>query len=162
MWDLHRPGIKPVSPALEGRFPTTGPPGKPAYDFLFAFIKGFPQVTFSVLHSPTTTPLLGKWSVTPIQGQGTITGVWRHLHIYNVDFLVFLSCIVFLPFGILLSRLWSSTKGMELPPIWECLILGRPDRNGSGHRGWWLGAVAVSLQEKSSCSWVHPSCFSSC
>ena len=28
MWDLPRPGIEPVSPALEGRFLTTGPPGK--------------------------------------------------------------------------------------------------------------------------------------
>ena len=28
MWDLPRPGIKPVSPALAGRFLTTGPPGK--------------------------------------------------------------------------------------------------------------------------------------
>ena len=29
MWDLPRPGIKPMSPALAGRFLTTGPPGKP-------------------------------------------------------------------------------------------------------------------------------------
>ena len=29
MWDLPRPGIKPVSPASPGRFLTTGPPGKP-------------------------------------------------------------------------------------------------------------------------------------
>ena len=29
MWDLPRPGLKPVSPALAGRFPTTAPPGKP-------------------------------------------------------------------------------------------------------------------------------------
>ena len=28
MWDLPRPGIKPVSPALAGRFLTTAPPGK--------------------------------------------------------------------------------------------------------------------------------------
>ena len=28
MWDLPRPGIKPVSPALAGGFLTTGPPGK--------------------------------------------------------------------------------------------------------------------------------------
>ena len=27
-WDLPRPGIKPMSPALAGRFSTTGPPGK--------------------------------------------------------------------------------------------------------------------------------------
>ena len=28
MWNLPRPGIKPVSPALAGRFLTTGPPAK--------------------------------------------------------------------------------------------------------------------------------------
>ena len=28
MWDLPSPGLKPVSPALAGRFPTTAPPGK--------------------------------------------------------------------------------------------------------------------------------------
>ena len=28
-WDLPGPGIEPVSPALAGRFLTTGPPGKP-------------------------------------------------------------------------------------------------------------------------------------
>ena len=29
MWDLLRPGLEPVSPALAGRFSTTAPPGKP-------------------------------------------------------------------------------------------------------------------------------------
>ena len=29
MWDLPRPWLKPVSPALVGRFSTTAPPGKP-------------------------------------------------------------------------------------------------------------------------------------
>ena len=29
MWDLPRPGLEPVSPALSGRFSTTAPPGKP-------------------------------------------------------------------------------------------------------------------------------------
>ena len=29
MWDLPRPGLKPVSPALAGRLLTTAPPGKP-------------------------------------------------------------------------------------------------------------------------------------
>ena len=28
MWDLTRPGLEPVSPALAGRFSTTAPPGK--------------------------------------------------------------------------------------------------------------------------------------
>ena len=31
MWDLPRPGLEPVSPALAGRFSTTAPPGKPLY-----------------------------------------------------------------------------------------------------------------------------------
>ena len=30
-WDLPRPGLEPVSPALAGRFSTTAPPGKPAF-----------------------------------------------------------------------------------------------------------------------------------
>ena len=32
MWDLPRPGLEPVSPALAGRFSTTAPPGKPYHD----------------------------------------------------------------------------------------------------------------------------------
>ena len=35
MWDLPRPGLEPVSPALAGRFSTTAPPGKPDFFFFF-------------------------------------------------------------------------------------------------------------------------------
>ena len=35
MWDLPRPGLEPVSPALAGRFSTTAPPGKPRMVVLF-------------------------------------------------------------------------------------------------------------------------------
>ena len=31
MWDLPRPGLKPASPALAGRFSTIAPPGKPNF-----------------------------------------------------------------------------------------------------------------------------------
>ena len=34
MWDLPRPGLEPVSPALAGSFSTTAPPGKPSIQFL--------------------------------------------------------------------------------------------------------------------------------
>ena len=34
MWDLHGPGIEPVSPALAGSFFTTEPPGKFRYDYV--------------------------------------------------------------------------------------------------------------------------------
>ena len=36
MWDLPRPGLEPVSPALAGRFSTTAPPRKPCSVFLRA------------------------------------------------------------------------------------------------------------------------------
>ena len=34
MWDLPRPGLEPMSPALAGRLSTTAPPGKPSVIFL--------------------------------------------------------------------------------------------------------------------------------
>ena len=39
MWDLPRPGLEPVSPALAGRFSTTVPPGKPYFFFFNIFFK---------------------------------------------------------------------------------------------------------------------------
>ena len=39
MWDLPRPGLEPVSPALAGRLSTTAPPGKPhTKDFIPMFM----------------------------------------------------------------------------------------------------------------------------
>ena len=44
MWDLPRPGLEPVSPALAGRFSTTAPPGQPPFSsfkiFLFTIFYG--------------------------------------------------------------------------------------------------------------------------
>ena len=37
MWDLPRPGLEPVSPALAGRFSTTAPPGKPPIFKLYSY-----------------------------------------------------------------------------------------------------------------------------
>ena len=36
MWDLPRPGLEPVSPALAGGFSTTAPPGKPWHHLLIS------------------------------------------------------------------------------------------------------------------------------
>ena len=45
MWDLPRPGLEPVSPALAGRFSTTAPPRKPPGNSiltgLFPALEGF-------------------------------------------------------------------------------------------------------------------------
>ena len=38
MWDLPRPGLEPMSPALASRFSTTAPPGKPTSWFYLQFI----------------------------------------------------------------------------------------------------------------------------
>ena len=46
MWDLPRPGLEPVSPALAGRFSTTAPPGKPTRR---AFYKQGPEGREGVL-----------------------------------------------------------------------------------------------------------------
>ena len=40
MWDLPRPGLEPVSPALAGIFSTTAPPGKPG-SFVFETLAWF-------------------------------------------------------------------------------------------------------------------------
>ena len=47
MWDLPRSGIKPVSPALAGRFFTNESPGQPIrliFFFCFLFIGVFPMI----------------------------------------------------------------------------------------------------------------------
>ena len=48
MWDLPRPGLEPVSPALAGRFSTTAPPGKPCARYSY-----FPSQIHSSLLSTT-------------------------------------------------------------------------------------------------------------
>ena len=45
MWDLPRPGIKPVSPAMASRFFTTEPPGTPQVTCVFIFMRGLLQKT---------------------------------------------------------------------------------------------------------------------
>ena len=52
-WDLPRPGLEPVSPALAGRFSTTASPGKPS---LIVFKFGFNSFIFS----SQTLKLIGR------------------------------------------------------------------------------------------------------
>ena len=44
MWDLPRPGLKPVSHVLAGRFSTTVPPGKPNREFYNQWYIGFDKI----------------------------------------------------------------------------------------------------------------------
>ena len=55
MWDLPRPGLEPVSPALAGGFSTTAPPGKPPSPFLIQpFIPQCPAGVLLFLQTPPT------------------------------------------------------------------------------------------------------------
>ena len=58
MWDLPRPGLEPVSPALAGRFSTTAPPGKPGFgDSLHAMDNSGVKLSFAILQ-PTLSALM--------------------------------------------------------------------------------------------------------
>ena len=54
MWDLPGPVIKPMCPALAGRFLTTGPPGSPKTrgpiqyesEFMFVYVLGSAVISF--------------------------------------------------------------------------------------------------------------------
>ena len=48
MWDLPRPGLEPVSPALAGRLSTTAPPGKPE-QFVFNMYLLFSVFIFFII-----------------------------------------------------------------------------------------------------------------
>ena len=51
MWDLPRPGLEPVSPALAGRFLTTVPPGKPLKRILKVLAKLLDSLNLRLCHS---------------------------------------------------------------------------------------------------------------
>ena len=54
MWDLPRPGLEPVSPALAGRLSTTAPPGKPL------------KAMFYFNHEKTVKRSKNGWSLEPL------------------------------------------------------------------------------------------------
>ena len=51
MWDLPRPGLKPMSPALAGRLSTTAPPGKPLSIIINEYFLDFKSCMFSFCHT---------------------------------------------------------------------------------------------------------------
>ena len=51
MWDLPRPGLEPVSPALAGRLPTTAPPGKPGLNIFNTELKMSLEASLSIYNS---------------------------------------------------------------------------------------------------------------
>ena len=76
MWDLPRPGLEPVSPALAGRFSTTAPPGKPHMGSLVAAC-GLSVVACRLLVAARMRDLVPRPGIEP--GPATL-GVWSLTH----------------------------------------------------------------------------------
>ena len=55
IWDLPRPGLGPMSPALAGRLSTTAPPGKPLTIFKCT-LSGIKHIHIVVQKSPLPSP----------------------------------------------------------------------------------------------------------
>ena len=68
MWDLPRPGLEPVSPALAGRFSTTAPPGKPS-TLVFFFFSALCFLT-SVTKLGNSVCLLAKYKIRGYEKKG--------------------------------------------------------------------------------------------
>ena len=63
MWDLPRPGIKPVSPALAGGFLTTAPPGKSQSRVNFYLLSPLDAsgTVLNTWHTNLNTRTLSRW-----------------------------------------------------------------------------------------------------
>ena len=62
MWNLPRPGLEPVSPALAGRFSTTAPPGKPHLLSTYHEPGIVPRALYILSHLGLTTNYEGSTS----------------------------------------------------------------------------------------------------
>ena len=63
MWDLPRPELEPVSPALAGRFSTTAPPGKPVCVVLSHQVYGNCLQQQQEMNTPNDLVLETTWIV---------------------------------------------------------------------------------------------------
>ena len=80
MWDLPRPGIEPVCPALAGRLSTTAPPGKPTY-IIYRFLSAGLLILCSM-------------------GSALFLVLSNAAFILIIEFLISRICLVLLPFNL--------------------------------------------------------------
>ena len=81
MWDLPRPGLEPVSPALAGRFSTTAPPGKPCKTF---FIHHNVLVNSGILKSLSWKCMLVPYKSWPAVFSQASVSFFAHHHVMSV------------------------------------------------------------------------------
>ena len=108
MWDLPRPGLEPVSPALAGGFSTTAPPGKPQLTIfhpklafssdLLSCVSG--HVILQITETEALGIVLGPFSLSP------------HLVLVTLECLVQLS----------LHSHCLSWKPCSVPTLLDCCI----------------------------------------
>ena len=65
-WDLPRPGLEPVFPALAGRFSTTAPPGKPSTVSFYRREEAMSEEELAVLSLRNTCALFLRLGVTSV------------------------------------------------------------------------------------------------
>ena len=76
MWDLPRPGLEPVSPALAGRFSTTAPPGKPLMVVFVVHCMVLSYVSFPIIGHQLSKPPL----ITQMEQEDEMEIVERRIH----------------------------------------------------------------------------------
>ena len=96
MWDLPRPGLEPLSPALAGRFSTTAPPGKPQLSVLHlvVYICQCYSLTSSQLPLPLPCVLKSILYVCvfiPVLLLGSSEAFFSRFHIYVLPYGIYFS-----------------------------------------------------------------------
>ena len=124
MWDLPRPGLEPVSPALAGGFLTTAPPGKP-YLFIFNSLelmynimcRCIPQSSFRTFLSPPKIPSspLRSTSWLPHLAAGNCAFCLDRFAQYSLSFFFFFNIYIYFGRALRLSACWI----LVLPPGME-------------------------------------------
>ena len=102
MWDLPRPGLKPVSPALAGRLSTTAPPGKP-HLFILA-VTCINRIYVQCAPCPVTKllMLLGTWAaeLTPSSLRDAVSVPREGVEQVSMEYWVTLNSAQTMGFGI--------------------------------------------------------------
>ena len=114
--------------------------------------------------SPTPTPLLGKWTVTHIQGEDTLGEAWRE---FKGGYIFTVLMLWFSFLGWISSHLdsyspglWSSAKGMGLPHTGNIWFWGSQAGTGQGTGPDDLEQLLSASGKRALAppvSWVHPS-----
>ena len=77
MWDLPRPGLEPVFPALAGRFSTTAQPGKPYFGFNISSFDCFSSLHNKVLAKKIQRPISNE------QLRNKLVGIHSHKDMHS-------------------------------------------------------------------------------